>query len=454
MSETAGVIVRVIGFNIAIGGEAIDLGRVVEAIRRSGADIAGLQECEGNAPAIAALLGWAHVDERHQVVSRWPVVEPHDADGHHLLVHLAPDRVLAFANVHLPSDPYGPYAHRDGMADDDVIALERGTRLRALEPHLATWATATTAGVPLVVTGDFNAPSHRDWGPGAAEHRSRPLPWPVSTAMESAGFVDAYRSANPVGTGLTWTTGFPHPQRSEHEMSDRIDFVWCTPDVAVLEVALVGPSGADDVSIEVDPWPSDHLAVLATFEVEPVRPPPYVAVLSRRVESGDTIAVRWCLDEESADDRILLRRPKSMSGSAPVTMGWLAPRETGRTGLVRFGTGDLEIGEHEVVLEAAGTEIGAVGVHVVPRGAPPRITANRDGRDLVVEWDRAPGRKFDWVGVFRLGDPDLEHGAFATSHTGARVCGSWTLHDAPDGPLTVRLFHDDSYAVAAAVEVA
>ena len=55
--------VTVMTFNIWIGGSVVDFTQVIEAIKVSGADVVGLQESDGNAPRIAALLGWPYVNE-------------------------------------------------------------------------------------------------------------------------------------------------------------------------------------------------------------------------------------------------------------------------------------------------------------------------------------------------------------------------------------------------------
>lgn len=43
---------------------------------------------------------------------------------------VTPGRVVAVANTHPPSDPYGPYLVRDGGSRSDVLKLERDTRPR------------------------------------------------------------------------------------------------------------------------------------------------------------------------------------------------------------------------------------------------------------------------------------------------------------------------------------
>src|SRR5262245_39342576 len=68
--------VRLMTFNIWLGGDVVDFDKVVEVIRRSGADIVGLQEAEGNTRRIAEELGWPYWSDRLHVVSRFPLIDP------------------------------------------------------------------------------------------------------------------------------------------------------------------------------------------------------------------------------------------------------------------------------------------------------------------------------------------------------------------------------------------
>jgi hypothetical protein len=71
--------------------------------------------------------------------------------------------MVAFANVHLPSDPYGPDAVRDGASPEAVLALERTARLPFIQPVLAVLQPLIEQNIPVFLTGDFNAPSFTDW---------------------------------------------------------------------------------------------------------------------------------------------------------------------------------------------------------------------------------------------------------------------------------------------------
>ena len=215
---------RVMTFNIWLGGDVVDFGKVTETIEASGADVVGLQEAEGNTRRIAAALGWPYWSDRLHVVSRHPLIDPPEARGEYVLVQLRPGEVFALANVHLTSDPYGPYAVRDGRPLNRVLALERRVRL----PEIRATLRALPSGVPTLMTGDFNTPSHLDWAT---------VPWPVTEALAAAGFQDTYRAAHPdpVATpGITWTYGYPFPRLNPGEVVDRIDMVHASAGVETL----------------------------------------------------------------------------------------------------------------------------------------------------------------------------------------------------------------------------
>src|SRR3954468_8004847 len=129
--------VRVMTFNIWLGGDEVDFGKVVEAITAARADIVGLQEAEGNTRRIASALHWPYWSDRLHVVSRLPLIDPPEAQGEYVLAQVRPGQVVALANVHLTSDPYGPYAVRSGRSLAPVLALERETRLPEIRATLA-----------------------------------------------------------------------------------------------------------------------------------------------------------------------------------------------------------------------------------------------------------------------------------------------------------------------------
>lgn len=271
--------IRVMVFNIEEGGAGVDLAKVVEAIRRAEPDIVALQEAVGNADRIAASLGWGFASHRTQVISPHPIVDPPDPEAPYQLVEVRPGRVVAVMSVHPPAEPYGPEAMLRGASVAEIIELERRIRLPRLERPLASSRALLEVGIPVFLAGDFNAPSHLDWTSatvGLRRHVRAAVPWPVSGAVEAAGFRDAWREVHPdplAEPGLTWwaerppTGGYePGPDTPD----DRIDMVYVAGPARVLDSRIIGEAGRADVAISVDPWPSDHRAVVVTVEVVPL----------------------------------------------------------------------------------------------------------------------------------------------------------------------------------------
>jgi endonuclease/exonuclease/phosphatase family metal-dependent hydrolase len=458
---------KVMTFNVWLGGNLVDIGKVAEAIEASGADVVGLQESDGNARTIADLVGWAHVDEQLQIISRYPLIAPPMADGY-LYVQLAPGQVVAMANIHLPADDYGPYLVRDGSDVDDVVATEIETRVGAFETLAAGWQSAFDAGIPLLLTGDFNTPSHRDWTDdtvGDREHMRYAVDWPVSHAVEELGFVDTYRDVHDDAhehPGITWTLGYPYPRINDDEAVDRIDFVYAAGVEDVVASEIVGPRGIGDVTIGVDPYPSDHLGVVSTLTVDPVEPPVYVAASTPRTEVGDPIGFHYHAPGGFDTDRIVI----VPAGGDPESEGLasLDPAEASYFGRITLGTGGLRPGEYEAVLttssdDGAVEEVSRSRFWLVERGAVPNLTVASGsvaaGEPIEVTWTDAYARKFDWLAIYSAADPDL-YGYWAYAYTDASVDGSYTFGPddlgeemLPPGDYVVRLLSDDSYITLA-----
>ena len=453
------VVIRVMTFNVWHGGALVDFRGVVAAVRAAGADVVGLQEAEGNTRMLADSLGWKYADPRHQIISRLPVIDPSGADGIYLLVEPRPGRVVAIANLHLTSDPYGPEAVRDGAGPDSVVALERAVRLPEIRRHLEVLPRLAAAGIPVILTGDFNSPSPQDWTRQMVKARPQvryPLAWPVAVAVERAGFRDSYREVHPDPVrrpGLTWTPGYPPPSVPATETLDRIDFVYAAGRAEPLESRIVGEIGGPDVDLEVSPWPSDHRAVVSTFRVVPGPPPIYVAVARRVVRVGDSLEVRSYAPGRKAR---LAIRPADID----LTPGDPAPARS--VGLAVFATGRLRPGDYEaVLLDSAGPPLARTRFTLLGRDAVPEVEVRRrasQGTEPIdVRWRNAPGNRWDWVGVYRAGET-VPGNHLIWKHTGATISGSARLE--PDdfpaplapGRYEVRLMEDDGYDLLASAE--
>ena len=91
-------------------------------------------------------------------------------------------KVVAVGNLHLTSDPYGPDLLRDGATVEEALQGETDTRLAEITPYAAGMEPLIKAGTPVIVTGDFNSPSHLDYTEAAIGLRPAMIaavPWPA-----------------------------------------------------------------------------------------------------------------------------------------------------------------------------------------------------------------------------------------------------------------------------------
>lgn len=473
----APVELRVMSFNIWYGGEQVNFASVVEAVRAADADIVGVQEPDGNLARLAAEAGYAHVDPRRNIISRFPIfdsgagvrTEPSaapygiaalDAASVHAWVMVRPGEVVAVANTHLSSDPYGPEAVRDGMSRDEVLTLEARVRIPEARPLLALGALSQ-AGTPVFLTGDFNTPSHLDWT--AAMQRVRPdiirypVDWPVTRAIAEVGLRDSYREAHPDPTqrlGYTWTAGMPAPYIRPGETIDRIDFVFAGGAAQTLASQIVGEPSGEGVDIAISPYPSDHRGVVSTFRVVPAPAPALISVAPYVVRQGEDILVRG-FDPASEGWRAAIVPAGAQAARAVLSLN---EEVAAWRRAARFSSAWLAPGEYDAVLLGAdGRELKRTRFAVFARDARASVEAVRarvaPGAPVRVRWADAPGNRHDWVGVFAAGAAIGNYQTFA--YIDARFAGEIEIATVTeDGPLPpgdyeLRLMRDDSPTIMA-----
>lgn len=257
---------KVMSFNIWVSGSG-GLTKCVDAIRTSGADLVGLQECNAaTAQTIATNLGFHLVSaDGCPIVSRYPIVSS-QVIGYFrgATVQLSPGQRVHFFNSHLTAYPYGPYDLKQGKPQTFVVDQENKVRTSDLKVLLAAMKPLIAGPEPCFLVGDFNAPSHLDYAD---------LPWPTSIACINAGLVDSYRELHPGNRkhpgqfafdepGITWT---PKTAEEPEGVFDRIDFIHYSKGD--------GAKPANSIELDqrnsVNPWPSDHRAVITTFAITP-----------------------------------------------------------------------------------------------------------------------------------------------------------------------------------------
>jgi hypothetical protein len=429
---------RVMTLNIFYGGDELDIRtgdwcalrrgcsatfeQVIRTIRASGADVVGLEEAEHSTRRVARALGW-QASERLQVVSRYPLIDPPGANGLYVFVELAPGKVVAISNSHLPSDPYGPYLVRDGGTAEELDELERSARLPAIQQQLAVLPGLAVRGISVFVPGDFNSPSHYDWTSAVAAVRDDvpfAFDWPVSRAYAEAGFRDPYREAHPdpvAKPGFTWTPG--GVESVPNEVHDRIDWVLVAGPARTLASEIVGERGGPDVDIGISPYPTDHRGVVSTFAVRPGNTPVLVAPETRRLAIGTSLDVVFHAPGRRGERVALVRA----GGTAPLA----AEEIDGRDGTVTFDTAALRRGAHEaILLDRHDSVLSRAPFWLYRPGEPPRVSTSQRaytrGKPIDVSWSNAPGMRWDWLAIYRVKPGSRT--PYATPGCNAGYCGN------------------------------
>lgn len=251
-------------FNIERNG-ARNFDSVVGLLRTTAPDVATLQECdERTAAKIGAELGWSYVVDPPRNLA---ILGPHPMTrigashgkwgGVGATVDLGRRGRVHVYDLHLDWQEYGPYLILAGKPDKAILDNEKRVRKHSLDEVFKLMAPTLATQEPTFLAGDFNAPSHLDYD-GIA--------WPTSVACRDKGFVDSFRAVHPRAPGegppyaiddpgVTWSP----LTEAEDKAYDRIDFIYANANAkAVSSTTLDARNG-------IDPWPSDHRAVLSGF---------------------------------------------------------------------------------------------------------------------------------------------------------------------------------------------
>eukprot|EP00005_Dracoamoeba_jomungandri_P002393 CAMPEP_0174250826 /NCGR_PEP_ID=MMETSP0439-20130205/869_1 /TAXON_ID=0 /ORGANISM="Stereomyxa ramosa, Strain Chinc5" /LENGTH=647 /DNA_ID=CAMNT_0015330991 /DNA_START=74 /DNA_END=2017 /DNA_ORIENTATION=+ len=333
LSLEESVVLRVMTFNILYGGTSLNLTdrtqfcngglyscpqtlyQVAKAIVVAKADVVGVQESDADVTLLAQHLTELTGDHwydspRTHVISKYKLVEVNEARGWvFVYVEPIPGKIFALSVVHTPSTPYGPYQVKRGASLEEVLALENDLRVPALEKQRRVLGSLHNRHkVPVVLIGDMNSPSHLDWTPAAVLERGLPYPvlWPLALSLSAIGFRDSFREVypDPVAVpGMTWTPGGPEGEPPSREVMDRIDLVLVMGSISTLNSWVVG-EGPDDERIRqqypnltsnivLNPWPSDHRAVVSELNITLANMTTLAAVSSRVLSPRSNVNITW-----------------------------------------------------------------------------------------------------------------------------------------------------------------
>ncbi|MET7396632.1 endonuclease/exonuclease/phosphatase family protein [Dactylosporangium sp. NPDC005572] len=278
---------RALSWNLWHGGTAVSNGleKELKFLLERDVDVVGIQENQTAAQALAAALGWSYFQNSDTaVLSRYPITAttPTVAGAAVAARIDLGARSLRLWSAHLGYTPYGPYDACFGrMTVQQLLNRESSAgRTGQITDIVAAMSAdlAASATTPVLLTGDFNAPSHLDWTAANPRCGYGAVPWPTSTVPAGAGLVDSYRQAHPnpaTAPGATWspvyktfTGGYGYDAHAgEPEPQDRIDFVHYKGPLTVLSSEAVWEGTPSQSNPSANAWPSDHAAVLTLFQL-------------------------------------------------------------------------------------------------------------------------------------------------------------------------------------------
>ena len=210
------------------------------------------------------------------VLSRYPIL---DTFANGVRLELESRQSACVFGVHLTSTPYQPYQVRDKAytSNEEILDEARKAREQELVVVLSEIQPLMEAGERVLLCGDFNEPSHLDWTQASAQegrHFGLEMSWPNSKRVTESGMEDGYRAVFPDvcrHPGYTWTSvpglGVGGSERAEHEVHDRIDFVYhAGPGLDPISASIIGENNRN-ADLVVSPFPSDHRAVAVKYQI-------------------------------------------------------------------------------------------------------------------------------------------------------------------------------------------
>lgn len=219
---------------------------------------------------------------------------------------------VSFYSAHLDHQNYGCYLPRGYNADwtkashpitneSKVLEVNRlSYRDESIRLFLQYVQTDIQKGIPVVIGGDFNEPSHLDWQADTKNllnHNGAIIHWDCSMMLYKAGFIDTFREKfpDPVQVpGITYPAGNKYAKLEEltwapeADERERIDFIYYHPGYSKLSLVnsiLVGPNETvANNKITKTPsckyiytpkgiWPSDHKGNFVTFKIKKSKKP-------------------------------------------------------------------------------------------------------------------------------------------------------------------------------------
>ena len=192
---------------------------------------------------------------------------------------------------------------------------------------------------------------------------------------------------------------------------------------------MIGEKGAAGVTKTVTPWPSDHRAVVSSFDVTPAETPEMIATTgvcsprasrSRSRIERPTITRSCCITPQNDATTVEAEKPLD-----------------GRSGRLTY-PGTLEPGAYDAVLSGDGKNY-VTSFWIRAKDAKPRLSTDKGtykvGEPIKVSWVDAPANRWDWLGVYKAPADTQNDSYLIWQYTGGKTAG--TLHGKPADTFTL-----------------
>ena len=317
--------IKVLQFNIWQEGTVVSGGfdAIVNEVMRSNADFVTFSEVRNynnkrfndritNALKAKGVTYYSFFSHDTGLLSRYPITDStivyplNDDHGTiHRLTAKVDEQEFSIYTAHLDylnCTYYEVFGYNGNTWQEQAPLLDRDSiiyrtnlsyRDEAIKAFIAIARKDIAVGRIVILGGDFNEPSLLDWTKeceNVRNHNGVSIEWSISKLLLDNGFKDSYRECypNPIThpgytypgdcksvaiNKLTWA-----PKADERE---RIDFIYYYPHYgfSLKDSKIIGPEGAicrnkriandskDTIITPIEIWPSDHKALLSTFEL-------------------------------------------------------------------------------------------------------------------------------------------------------------------------------------------
>jgi len=277
----------VMAWNILHGANDIENGQenAINIIREIDPDVILMVETYGSGLSIAESLGYnfhliasegTALDDKTvnlSIFSKYPFEDRIDTEHPFYLggidILIGPKKIRFFSNwFHYL--PWSDEPEKMEKSVDELLVWERtGQKYEMIQkvlPYLKKYG-AETDSIPMILGGDMNTPSHKDWDDQTKNiHNGLVVPWYATKVLEDLGFIDSYRKINPdpiSSPGITWHT------KGKND-AHRIDYIFYKgKSLRAIKSdsykAFLGDTFL--LNNKEFKYPSDHGFVVTTFEI-------------------------------------------------------------------------------------------------------------------------------------------------------------------------------------------